>query len=399
MLCNCSDGIVRVFHTDTLEHILTLPKPPTLGSANQTIGTKKVKSGGSKDAKYADCIAIDMDGHRERVISVYSDGMTLIWDLSTKEKIKVMRAFLCHKNTIHDMEILPSSTVEITKFATCSLDKTIRFWNFYDYSNPEIQKLVKRNIYCKELEKLIYATDDFTHFKVPEDEKDEIQLNDNTDPNLQLRCIKASPDGKHIACGDMTGRVLIYDTENSEEISSFKAHDHEVVCLTYSPFTDEDDNYVLATGSRDRLIHIFSSEEGYHDVNSLEGHSSSIIALKFAFDPDETEESKRLKLLSCGADKTIIYRSVEDPTNIQIYHKEVIKNNKFASMDVQGRHVVAGLDKLVTVTDIATHTKTYEKKPEKIKSTGSQDFVKVLLDRSETFLISASTDKFFTVQD
>lgn len=38
-------------------------------------------------------------------------------------------------------------------------------------------------------------------------------------------------------------------------------------------------------------------------------------------------------------------------------------------------------------------------KPEKIKSVGPQDFHKVLLDRSETFLISASSDKFFTIQD
>ena len=38
-------------------------------------------------------------------------------------------------------------------------------------------------------------------------------------------------------------------------------------------------------------------------------------------------------------------------------------------------------------------------KPEKIKSIGTQDFHKVLLDRSETFLISASSDKFFTIQD
>lgn len=147
------------------------------------------------------------------------------------------------------------------------------------------------------------------------------------------------------------------------------------------------------------MIHIYSSGEGYRDINNLEGHSSSIIAVKFAFDPEETDEAKRLKLLSCGADKTIIYRSVQDPSNMNIYHKEVLKNNKMVSMEVQGNKVVAGLDKLVTVTHIPTFEKIYEKKPEKIKSTGSQDFHKVLLDRSETFLISASTDKFFTIQD
>ena len=68
-------------------------------------------------------------------------------------------------------------------------------------------------------------------------------------------------------------------------------------------------------------------------------------------------------------------------------------------MEVQGNKVIAGHDKLVTVTDLSTNIRIYEKKPEKIKSTGSQDFHVVLLDNSETFLISASSDKFFTVQD
>mmetsp|Transcript_39353 Transcript_39353/g.45182 ORF Transcript_39353/g.45182 Transcript_39353/m.45182 type:complete len:184 (+) Transcript_39353:468-1019(+) len=118
LLCNCSDGVVRLFHTDTLEHILTLPKPPTLGSANQTVGMKKVKPASSKESKYADCIAVEMDESKDRVISVYSDRMILIWDLSNKEKVKVMRAFLGHNGPIYDLDILSDSTVEITKFAT-----------------------------------------------------------------------------------------------------------------------------------------------------------------------------------------------------------------------------------------------------------------------------------------
>jgi WD40 repeat protein len=189
LLCNCSDGIVRIFHTDTLEHVLTIPKPPNLGAANQTIGMKKVKTSSSKDAKYADCIAVEMDGAKERLVAVYSDGMILIWDLSIKEKVKVMRAFLSHNKTIYDIEILPDSTSEITRFATCSVDKTIRFWNFYDYSNPDLQKLVQRNIYCKELEKLIYVSQDFDHFKVNDSEEEggEAEAPENLDLTNQLR--------------------------------------------------------------------------------------------------------------------------------------------------------------------------------------------------------------------
>lgn len=31
LFCGCSDGVVRLFSTKSLEHILTLPKPPPLG--------------------------------------------------------------------------------------------------------------------------------------------------------------------------------------------------------------------------------------------------------------------------------------------------------------------------------------------------------------------------------
>jgi WD40 repeat protein len=133
------------------------------------------------------------------------------------------------------------------------------------------------------------------------------------------------------------------------------------VCLDYSPFLDQKEDYMLVSGSRDRLIHIYSGREEYKNVNTLEGHSSSILSVKYAFDPEETDEAKRLKLLSWGWDKTIIYRGVESATEINIYHKEVLKNNKFSAMEVRGSKVVAGLDKLVTVTNVGSHVKIYEK--------------------------------------
>jgi WD40 repeat protein len=33
-----------------------------------------------------------------------------------------------------------------------------------------------------------------------------------------LRCIKCSPDWKHIACGDWTGNIRIHDLTSFEEI-------------------------------------------------------------------------------------------------------------------------------------------------------------------------------------
>jgi len=63
------------------------------------------------------------------------------------------------------MKVMPDSTKEIFRFATCSSDKTIWIWNYYDYSNPELKDKVKRNVYSKELEKIIYTSSKFEHFK------------------------------------------------------------------------------------------------------------------------------------------------------------------------------------------------------------------------------------------
>ena len=375
LICNCSNGIVRIFKTDTLSHLQTLPKPPYLGGANHIIGVKKEKSESGKKYLYADWIAAEMDENNKRMLAVYSDGMTLIWDINSIEKPKVMRAFISHKSSITGLgsvfliyffclEILSNSTSEITKFATCSTDRTLRFWNFYDYSNSTLQKLVKRNIYCKELEKIIYLSQDFSYFQCnsTEDQNEEWKMMDDTeDETHELKCLMPSPDSSMIACGDGEGNVYVYDIENSEIISDLKCHDQEVTSIDYSPFLDENDDYILASASRDRMIHIYSSGIENNAVNTLEGHSSSIQDLKFAFDPEETDPSKRLKLLSWGADRTIIYRGVESPKSINIYHKEVIKNNKFSSMNVHGDKVVVGLDKLTTVNNINTYDKLYEK--------------------------------------
>lgn len=54
LMCGCSDGVIRVFSTKTLDHIMTLPKPPPLGSANIEAGVKKIRIPATKDSKFAD---------------------------------------------------------------------------------------------------------------------------------------------------------------------------------------------------------------------------------------------------------------------------------------------------------------------------------------------------------
>jgi protein associated with RNAse G/E len=50
-----------------------------------------------------------------------------------------------------------------------------------------------------------------------------------------------------------------------------EAHDHEVICLAYSPLVAEDEGrYWLASGSRDKNILVFDSKNDYQAVGVLE---------------------------------------------------------------------------------------------------------------------------------
>ena len=140
LLCGCSDGTIRVFSTSTLEHIVTLPKPPPLGSANVEAGVKKIRIPASKESKFADAVAVQMDVERQKIVVLYSDRMMFMWDIKKLEKIGVFRTFLHHCGPIYDLEALPSTSESVTRFATCSTDKTIRFWNYYDYANQELHR-------------------------------------------------------------------------------------------------------------------------------------------------------------------------------------------------------------------------------------------------------------------
>ena len=61
---------------------------------------------------------------------------------------------------------------------------------------------------------------------------------------------------------------------------------------------------LLASTSRDRLVHVFDTEQQYGLLQTLSDHSSSITAVKF------TETDGMMKMLTCGADKSILFRNL-----------------------------------------------------------------------------------------
>ena len=62
---------------------------------------------------------------------------------------------------------------------------------------------------------------------------------------------------------------------------------------------------LLASTSRDRLVHVFDMEQQYGLLQTLSDHSSSITAVKF------TQTDGKMKMLTCGADKSILFRNLQ----------------------------------------------------------------------------------------
>jgi len=63
LLCGCAEGVVRVFQPKTLEHVLTLPKPPPLGTANISTGVKRIRIPSNKESHFADVKSITIDNN------------------------------------------------------------------------------------------------------------------------------------------------------------------------------------------------------------------------------------------------------------------------------------------------------------------------------------------------
>jgi mitogen-activated protein kinase binding protein 1 len=117
----------------------------------------------------------------------------------------------------------------------------------------------------------------------------------------------------------------VYDLTTMQPVPSvtsagLTAHEAEILTLSYSPYipssvpaspTDaiDKDLVLLASGGRDRLVHVFDASDGaqtrdrYSLLTTLDNHSSSVTVTKFNSDGS--------RLVSCGGDKTMVLNSVK----------------------------------------------------------------------------------------
>ncbi|XP_006899770.1 PREDICTED: WD repeat-containing protein 62 [Elephantulus edwardii] len=394
IFCGCTDGIVRIFQAHSLQYLSNLPKPHYLGVDVAQGLEPSFLFHRKAEAVYPDTVAMTFDPIHQWLSCVYKDHSIYIWDVKDINKVSKLWSDLFHSSYVWNVEVYPEfedqrACLPSGSFLTCSSDNTIRFWNMDSSSNTQWQK----NVFSSTLLKVVYVENDIQHLQDMSHFPD--RGNENgmpMDVKAGVRVMQVSPDGQHLASGDRSGNLRIHELHFMDELLKVEAHDAEVLCLEYSK--PETGVTLLASASRDRLIHVLNVEKNYILEQTLDDHSSSITAIKFASNRD-------IQMISCGADKSIYFRSAQQASDglhfFRTHH--VAEKTTLYDMDIditQKYVAVACQDRNVRVYNTVNGK---QKKCYKGSQGDDGSLLKVHVDPSGTFLATSCSDKSISVID
>uniref|UniRef100_A0A672NFF0 WD repeat domain 62 n=1 Tax=Sinocyclocheilus grahami TaxID=75366 RepID=A0A672NFF0_SINGR len=297
VFCGCADGTVHVFSPQDLCYINTLHRPHCLG-VDVSQGTQPGHLfGANPEAQYPDTLALTFDPVTSHLTCVYNDHSVYVWDVRDIQNVGKVYSALYHSGCVWSVETYPeledssAACFSPSSFLTCSSDNLAKV--FIPHSFFHIRDS------HSDIVRIVYVDDDTQYLKAEAERAEGA----SQDGKSGIRVLGISPDGQHLAAGDRSGNLRIFGLQFMDELQKIEAHDSEVLCLAFSP--TETGLHLLASASRDRLIHIFDMEKKCNLVQTVYDHSASITAIKF------TGLSSELCMVSCGADKSIYFRSAE----------------------------------------------------------------------------------------
>ncbi|NXO98795.1 MABP1 protein, partial [Certhia brachydactyla] len=400
IFCGCADGTVRIFNPLNLHFVTTLPKPHFLGTDIASVTEASRLFSGVADAKYPDTIALTFDPTNQWLSCVYNDHSLYVWDVKDPKKVGKVYSALYHSSCVWNIEMYPEMKdnnqpcLPPGSFITCSSDNTIRLWNT-ESSNIHGTAL-HRNILSNDLMKIIYV-DDNTQVLLDTDynsagsaDKADAQV---LDTKVGIRTVCVSPSGEHLASGDRIGTLRIYELQSLKEMLKVEAHDSEILCLEYSK--PDTGLKLLASASRDRLIHVLDAGKDYSLQQTLDEHSSSITAVKFA------ANDGKVRMISCGADKSIYFRTAQKTgEGVQFTRTHhIVRKTTLYDMDVDPSWKYAAIgcqDRNIRVFNISSG-----KQKKLYKGSQGEDgtLIKVQTDPSGLYIATSCSDKNLSIFD
>ncbi|XP_030633812.1 WD repeat-containing protein 62 [Chanos chanos] len=397
VFCGCADGTIRVFNPHDLRYVTTLHRPHCLG-VDVTQGLQPGHLfAANPEAEYPDTLALTFDPVTRHLTCVYNDHSVYVWDVRDVRNVGKVYSALYHSGCVWSVETYPgleqSSEACLLpgSFLTCSSDNTIRLWHF-DSQQTHSQTpgpCLRRNLYSHDLVKIVYVDDDVQRLR-SEGERGE---GGSLDGKSGIRVLGISPDGQHLAAGDRSGNLRIFGLQFMDELLKIEAHDSEVLCLEFSPA--DTGLHLLASASRDRLIHIFNMEKSYSLEQTVYDHSASITAIKF------TGVGPDVRMVSCGADKSIYFRTAERSHEGLSFSRthHVVEKATLYDMDLDSTRTHAALacqDRNIRVYNVRSG-----KMKRCFKGSLSDDgtLLKVQMDPSGMFLATSCSDKNICIFD
>ncbi|XP_078287303.1 mitogen-activated protein kinase-binding protein 1-like [Rhinoraja longicauda] len=398
IFCGCSNGTLKLFNPANLHFITNLPKPHYLG-VNVAAGIEPSRLfTKNSDAMHPDIIGMAFDSSNRWLSCVYNDHSLYVWDTKDIKKVGKVYSSLYHSSSIWNVEVYPEleennlACLPPSSFLTCSSDNTIRLWNSGGASEFQFTSF-RRNIYSTDLIKIVYVDGNIQYLQDTTNNPDRTENGGTSEIKSGIRVITISPDGQHLASGDRMGTLRIFDLQFLDELMKVEAHDSEMLCLEYSK--PETGMKLLATASRDRLIHILKVDKQYSLAQTLDDHSSSITAVKFAACNDG------VKMVSCGADKSIYFRTAHKSVNEVQFSRthHVVGKTTLYDMDVDITQKYAAIccqDRNIRIFNINSG-----KQQKCFKGSQSEDgiLLKVQMDPSGTFVATSCSDKTISIFD
>ncbi|XP_054421530.1 mitogen-activated protein kinase-binding protein 1 isoform X2 [Pteronotus mesoamericanus] len=397
IFCGCADGTVRLFNPSNLHFLSTLPRPHALGTDIASVTEASRLFSGVANARYPDTIALTFDPTNQWLSCVYNDHSIYVWDVRDPKKVGKVYSALYHSSCVWSVEVYPEvkdsnqACLPPSSFITCSSDNTIRLWN--TESSGVHGSTLHRNILSNDLIKIIYVdgnTQALLDTELPGGDKADGSL---MDPRVGIRSLCISPNGQHLASGDRMGTLRVHELQSLSEMLKVEAHDSEILCLEYSK--PDTGLKLLASASRDRLIHVLDAGREYSLQQTLDEHSSSITAVKFA------ASDGQVRMISCGADKSIYFRTAQksgDGVQFTRTH-HVVRKTTLYDMDVEPswKYTAIGCqDRNIRIFNISSG-----KQKKLFKGSQGEDgtLIKVQTDPSGIYIATSCSDKNLSIFD
>ncbi|KAF8072924.1 mapkbp1 [Scenedesmus sp. PABB004] len=303
----CAQGVVRLFASKTLAFRATLPRFVARGQQQQP---------GGGDA-FPDARACSFSGEGgAQLVVAYADQLVVVWDVADAAKvggpaaaarrrppgraepaaarsparrpsagaepvhaapqIACVFSLSAHAGCVWGVQPVGAPALGAgapqpgaPRFATCAADGTVRFWHLAADAGPGTGRVLT----------------------VP------------GKPGVVLRCVRLSPDARHVLAGDLDGRLYVWDAVGLRLVAEQQAHDGELLCLDCAPAgPGRAGGGLAASGGRDGLVHVYAAERGYELLDTLDGHRGGVTGLAFTAGGGG--------LVSCGGDGAIIFRAL-----------------------------------------------------------------------------------------